>query len=135
MFVVRALPYSLLIEGQIPRPALKPGFPGKHVFKLLPTGTAAATAAAAAPATTPASPTAATARTTATATAAMSGPAGWLRTSFVYVDSPAVQFCSIQLRNGGFGIPTFRHLHKRKAAWLTRVPVRHNIDALYRAIG
>jgi hypothetical protein len=135
MFVVRALPYSLLIEGQIPRPALKPGFPGKHVFKLLPAGTAAATATAA-PATTPASTAATASRTTTTASAAaMSGPAGWLRTSFVYVDGPAVQFCSIQLRNGGFGIPAFRHFHKRKAAWLTRVPVRHNIDALYRAIG
>jgi hypothetical protein len=80
---------SLLCEGRFPI-CPEPGFPGMHVFKFLPAGTAAATAATP---TTTAAPSATAARTT--PAAAMAGAAGWLRPCLVYVDGPAIQFGSV----------------------------------------
>jgi hypothetical protein len=76
--------------------------------------------------------------TTATAAAAASTAAtttaGRFRTSFIYIQRTAVHFRPIELCDSRFGIAPFRHLHERKTAGLTAVPVRYDINALHPSV-
>jgi hypothetical protein len=67
------------------------------------------------------------------ATAAKPSPAtattGRFRACFVHVESAAIQFGSVQLSNGRLRILRVGHLYEGKAAGLTRVPVRDDIDS------
>jgi hypothetical protein len=53
------------------------------------------------------------------------------RASFVHVQRAAIQFGSVQLRDGCLGLLRAGHLDERKSAWLARVPVRDDADFLY----
>ena len=50
------------------------------------------------------------------------------RASFVHVEGAAIQFGSIQLRNSLLRVLRIGHFDEGEAAWLTRIPVREDID-------
>jgi hypothetical protein len=96
------------------------------------TATASATTPAAAASTTSAATTAPT--TTSAASARSTSAAGRLGTSFIDVHGAAIQFRSIQLRNGGFGLTFVRHFHEREATRLARIAVSYDIYTFHGAV-
>jgi hypothetical protein len=56
-------------------------------------------------------------------------PTGRFRARFVHVEGAAIQFGSIQLSDGRLRVLRVGHFYEGKAAGLTGVPVRDDIDS------
>jgi hypothetical protein len=79
-----------------------------------------------------ASETATTAAAGGSATAAT--PSGRLRTSFVHIQGTAFEIGTVQASNGLIGLVGIAHFNERKPTRTASVPVRNQIDPIYRPI-
>src|SRR5579863_6348980 len=58
-----------------------------------------------------------------------------LRPRFVHVERPAAQISAVQCRNRPLRFAVIRHFHECEAPRATSLPVRHDANAVHRAIG
>jgi hypothetical protein len=91
---------------------------GKLEFDLVAIATALTAAAAAA------------VTTTATTTATTAAATIFLGTRFVYVDSAAFQFLTVELADGFVALSIVRHFDEAETTGLARITIRYDADAI-----